>query len=73
MEQLLQSTHSPCGKMETPHLFFQWPGPANKTTTLEEISGTMTIWSISLKAYKSLSGSGFSTYRDAGKKVWLPW
>lgn len=28
----------------------------------------MTIWSISLKAYKSLTGLGFSTYQDAGKK-----
>ena len=28
----------------------------------------MTIWPISLNAYKSLSGLGFSTYQDAGKK-----
>lgn len=51
-----------------PTPFFQWPALAHKTTTLGGASGAMTIWSISLKAYKSLSGLGFSTYQDAGKK-----
>lgn len=56
-----------------PTPFFQWPTLAHKTTTLGGASGAMTIWSISLKAYKSLSGLGFSTYQNTGKKVLLPW
>lgn len=56
-----------------PAPFLSWPTPAHKNPTLGGASGAMTIWSISLKAYKSLSGLGFSTYQDAGKKrVLLP-
>ena len=58
-----------------PTPFLQWPTPAHKTSALGGASGAMTIWSISLKARKSLSRLGFSTYQDAGKKkkVFLPW
>lgn len=49
-----------------PTPFLQWPAPAHKTSTLGGASRAKTTWSISLKANKSLSGLGFSAYRDAG-------
>jgi len=50
------------------HSLSQWSTLANKTTTLEEVFGAMSTWSISLKACKSPSGLGFSRYQDAGKR-----
>lgn len=50
-----------------PTPLFQQPAPTHKTTSLGGASGATAVWSISLKAYKSLSGLGFSTYQDAGK------
>lgn len=51
-----------------PTPFIHRPAPTHKASTLGGASGAMTMWPISLKAYKSLSGLGFSTYQDAGKK-----
>ena len=64
-------------KNGNPTPFIRWPAPTHIASTLGGASGAMTIWPISLNAYKSLSGLGFSTYQDAGKKkkkkVSLPW
>lgn len=65
-------TMAKCGKLVTPHPFFSGQLVHIKPHR-EELPGAMTIWSISLKAHKSLSGLDFSTYQDAGKKVLLPW